>query len=279
MIVVIAGATATGKTKISQQLAREFNGYILNGDSRQVYKELNVGTAKPTEEEIKESKVEHKLFGHVSINENYNLYKYQKEAKEIIKEKEEQGMNTFLVGGTGLYIDSVVYNYKLEESDMKSNFRDLTLEELQEKVGGDLEKLNESDRHNPRRLIRFLERGKRNLKKGKPLNHIYLVLEKEFEEIEKNIDLRIDEMFENGLVEENKELFKKGLHEKVNTIGYVEFRDFFEKKITLEEVRERIFLHTRQYAKRQITWFGRNKDAIWFKDFEEAFLKISESLT
>jgi tRNA dimethylallyltransferase len=269
-IVVIAGATATGKTEIAIKLAQKFNGYIINGDSRQVFKELNIGTAKPTQKEIEKSKVPHKLFGHVSIDKGYNLFKYQQEVRKILKENPQR--TAFLVGGTGLYIDSVVYNYKLTEK--KGNEIDrkilekLTIEELQEKVGEDLEKLNESDRENPRRLIRFLERGSLNYKKGRPLKHIYIVLEKDFSFIEKNIEKRIEKMFKNGLLKENQELFKQGKHGVINTIGYREFREFFEKEITIDEVKKRIFLNTRKYAKRQITWFKRNKNAIWVKDYK-----------
>jgi len=137
MIVAITGATATGKSKLALKLAKEFNGYILNGDSRQVYKELNIGTAKPSSQEIKKSRIEHELFGHVSIEENYNLYRYQKEAFEVLNKKKDK--TTFLVGGTGLYIDSVVYNYKLKEVNEKKEKREelekLTLEELQKKIG------------------------------------------------------------------------------------------------------------------------------------------------
>jgi tRNA dimethylallyltransferase len=279
MIVVLAGPTATGKSEIALKLAKKFNGYIINGDSRQVYKELNIGTAKPSPEEIKKSKIIHKLFGHVNIDEEYNLFKYQKEVNEVLKKHNNK--LAFLVGGTGLYIDSVVYNYELKEyheNSEREKLEKLTLQELQEKIGENLEKMNRSDQNNPRRLIRFIEKKQEFYKKGKPLKHLYLVLERDFDVIEKNIQKRIEEMFKNGLLEENEKLLKKGKHEKINTIGYREFRDFFEKKITLEEVREKIFLNTRKYAKRQITWFKRNKNAIWVKDYEEIYSTILEGI-
>jgi tRNA dimethylallyltransferase len=277
MIVVIAGATATGKSKLALKLAEEFNGYILNGDSRQVFKELNVGTAKPSKQEIEKSNIEHRLYGHVGIDEDYNLFRYQKEAFEILEEKKDK--TAFLVGGTGLYIDSVVYNYKLQENNEKTTLREdlekLSLEGLKKKIGKDIEKLNQSDRENPRRLIRFIEKEKKIFEKGTPLKHIYLVLEKDFSVIEENIKERVEKMFQQGLLEENEELFKKGKHEKINTIGYKEFGEFFEGKITLEEVKEKIILNTRKYAKRQITWFKRNKNAVWVKDYEQAYQNLS----
>ncbi len=274
MIFVIAGATATGKSEIAVKLAQNFNGYIINADSRQVFKELNIGTAKPSTEEIQKTKVQHELFGHVSIDESYNLYRYQKDVKDILEKNKSK--LPFLVGGTGLYIDSVVYNYELKETkeNQRKELEQLTLQELQEKAGGDLERLNESDRNNPRRLIRFLERDKENYKKGDPLNHIYIVLDIEFDVIEKNIKKRINKMFENGLLEENEKLFKEGKHEQINTIGYREFREFFQEKLGLEEVKEKIFLNTRKYAKRQITWFKRNKEdknVFFVKDYDEIY--------
>ena len=281
MIVVIAGATATGKSNLALKLAKNFNGYILNGDSRQVYKELNIGTAKPSIEEIKKSEIEHRLFGHVSIDENYNLYQYQKEAFEVLNEKKDQV--TFLVGGTGLYIDSVVYNYKLQQKNQviekREELEKLSIGELKEKIGEDIVKLNESDRNNPRRLIRFLERGGQNYEKGEPLKHIYLVLDKDFETIEKNIEKRIEDMFNKGLLEENQQLFEKGKHEKINTIGYKEFEEFFKGDITLDEVKERIFVNTRKYAKRQITWFKRNENAIWVKDYDGIYNNLKSLIT
>ena len=268
MIVVIAGPTASGKTDLALKLAKHFDGYILNGDSRQVFKELNIGTAKPTEKEIKRSNLKHKLFGHISIDEDYNLYKYQKDAFDIIKKNKDK--TAFLVGGTGLYIDSIVYNYELKESDTKvrKELENLSVEELQKRVGKNLKVLNQSDQNNPRRLIRFLEKSFEKNQKGLELKHLYLVLDIEKEVLEKRVKERVELMFEKGLLEENKALFEKG--KRVDTIGYKEFDDFFEGKITLNVVKENIFINTKKYAKRQITWFKRNENAIWVKDYKEA---------
>jgi tRNA dimethylallyltransferase len=131
-----------------------------------------------------------------------------------------------------------------------------------------LKDLNESDQNNPRRLIRFLERSFEKNQKGPELKHLYLVLDIEKEVLEKRIKERVELMFEKGLLEENKALFEKG--KRVDTIGYKEFYDFFEGKITLDVVKENIFINTKKYAKRQITWFKRNENAIWVKDYKEA---------
>jgi tRNA dimethylallyltransferase len=272
-IVVIAGPTATGKTDLAIKLSKEFNGYIINGDSRQVFEELNIGTSKPTQEEMKKANVDFFLFGHRSVKEKYNLYQYQKEVFEILEANNARV--AFLVGGTGLYIDSVVYNYTLQQSKSRKNLEGLSIDELKARVGKNLKKLNKSDQNNPRRLIRFLEKDFEVYKKGQPLKHLYLVLQKDFDVLEKEIEERIGRMFENGLLKEN-EILK---NENVNTIGYKEFQEYFEGKISIEEVKERIYINTRKYAKRQLTWFKRNKEAIWIKDFAEALRLCKSFLT
>lgn len=275
-IIVLAGPTATGKTKLSYILAKKYNAYIINGDSRQVYKELSLGTAKPTDEEIARSGIDHYLFGHVSINEEYNLYTYQQDVFNILRENKNQV--AIIVGGSGLYIDSVVYNYKLSQNTQDSKYRSMTLQELQKEVGGSLSELNNSDRKNPHRLIRFLERGKKKYDKGKPLNHFYLVYSKDFKEIEENIIKRIDTMFESGLEEENRR-YKDSKSKALDTLAYTEFKPYFEGKRPLAQVRSDIIVHTRQYAKRQITWFKRNKNVNWISSEKEALLYCDSFLT
>lgn len=273
-IIVIAGPTATGKTKLAVKLAKDFSGYIINADSRQVYKELQIGTAQPSQEEIEKTGIPHYLFGHKSIKEQYSLYEYQKDVKNIFKKNKNSP--AFLVGGTGLYIDSVVHNYNLKEDSFKrSKLEDLSLKELQNIIGEKLQELNESDRKNPRRLIRFIEKDYVNFEKGNELNHLYLVYYTNFEEIEKNIKKRIEEMFNKGLVEENRLL--KG-QKFVETIGYREFEEYFNENITIEELKERIYTNTRKYAKRQLTWFKRNKNTYWIKNYDQAYTKCKKYL-
>jgi tRNA dimethylallyltransferase len=273
-IIVIAGPTATGKTGIATKLAKEFSGYIINADSRQVYKELQIGTAQPSKEDIEKAGVKHYLFGHKSIKEQYSLYEYQKDVMHILKKNKDNP--AFLVGGTGLYIDSVVHNYKLEKIVFeRSKLENLNLEELQDIVGDRLEELNESDRENPRRLIRFIEKGYKHFEKGKELNHLYLIYYNNLTEVEKNIKERIDRMFSEGLIEENINLKE---NEFAETIGYREFEEYFKNNISIEELKEKIYINTRKYAKRQLTWFKRNKDALWVTNYEEAYTKCKEYL-
>jgi tRNA dimethylallyltransferase len=260
-IIVIAGPTASGKSKIAYELASEFDGYIINGDSRQVYKELNIGTAKPTKKDLKG--LTNYLYDFVPITQKYTLWDYQKDVFGVLGK--EKNKLPIIVGGTGLYIDSVIYNYKLPKTTKPDYSKDISL-------------LNESDKNNPHRLISFFQRETLP-EKGAPLNHIYFVLDVEKEILNERIEKRIDEMFKKGLIEENERLYKK--YEGKNlpalkTVGYQEFEGYFEGKKTIEKVKEEMLFHTRQYAKRQRTWFRRNKDVIYIKDIKEIERHLKE---
>lgn len=274
-IVVIAGTTASGKSQLAISLAKKYGGIVINADSRQVYKELNIGTAKPIPDSIDNNGVwyidgiPHYLFGFKSIQSEYNIFEYQKDVFEIIENNPNQ--NIFLVGGTGLYIDSVIYNYKLPELN-KQSFSDLSINELQEKLGDKLHELNQSDRQNPRRLITKLNQLE-SPSKLDAKNTLYLVLDTDKELLNERINFRVEQMIENGLEEEVKELYSKYTNDSLkalDTIGYREFVDYFDHKISIDQVIELIKIHTRQYAKRQRTWFKRNGDAIHIKTEEEA---------
>jgi len=276
-IIVIAGTTASGKSNIAIKLVKKINGVIINADSRQIYKEISIGTAKPTPDRIDNGVfivdgIKHYLYSYISVTEKYNLYRYQKDVFALL-EKLPKDVIPILVGGTGLYIDSVVYNYKLKEKkeDIKTDFDSLNIEKLQKLIGKEkLEKLNESDRQNPRRLVHILKNGLPSIAKGNSLNHIYFFLDVNPEVVKKNIQLRVEEMIKNGLIEENEMIRKKGLNRypALDTIGYQEFDGYFEKEKTIDEVKEEIITHTNQYAKRQRTWFRRNKNVIYAKDFK-----------
>jgi len=276
-IIVIAGTTASGKSNIAIKLAKRINSVIINADSRQIYKEISIGTAKPTPDRIDNGVfiidgIKHYLYSYVSVKEKYNLYRYQRDVFTLL-ERLPKDVVPILVGGTGLYIDSVVYNYKLKEKkeDVETDFDSLNIKELQKLIGKEkLEKLNESDRQNPRRLVHILKHGLPSIAKGNSLNHIYFFLDLNPEVVKKNIRLRVEEMIKNGLIEENEMIRKKGLNRypALDTIGYQEFDGYFEKEKTLDEVKEEIITHTNQYAKRQRTWFRRNKNVIYAKDFK-----------
>jgi tRNA dimethylallyltransferase len=292
-VIVIAGPTASGKSSLAIKLAKDINGYIINADSRQIYKELKIGTAQPVPEIVKDcvwyiDGIKHYLYGHVSAKKRYNLYQYQKDVQRVLDK--ENGM-PILVGGTGLYIDCIVYNYKLKNNIKKDTqysrkeLEKMSLKELQSELTKEtLNKLNSSDRNNPVRLIRAIERGGVNREKGQKLKHLYTVVDINDENLKERIKDRIDLMIEQGLVEEVRNLLDNGFNFEMSamqSIGYNEFEGYFEKEKTLEQVKDEIVLHTLQYSKRQKTWFKRNRNIVKVDGYntlyEEAlkFLSIS----
>jgi tRNA dimethylallyltransferase len=277
-IVVIAGPTASGKTNIALKLAKDIGGYIINGDSRQVYKYLDIGTAKPVfDRQLSDNiyilnGIRHYLFNIVNPKVNFTLFEYQRAVKKVISKTE--GI-PILVGGSGLYIDSVVFNYILTRNDIKDTTLDsMNVSQLQQLAKEYLPLMSNSDRKNKHRLIRAIQRGGVYLKKGKPLSHIYFVMDIKKDILEKRVKERIELMFKDGLLEENISLLEKGYtyEEKgMNSIGYIEFKEYFKNNISLEEVKENIFKNTMSYIKRQRTWFKRNKDSIWVSDEKDIY--------
>jgi len=215
MIIVITGPTATGKTLLSETIAKKYDAIIINADSRQIYKELNIGTAKPKKEELDDN---HYLFDKISITKEYNAFNYQKDVRKIIKDNPNK--NIVIVGGTGLYIKAALYDY-----DFSSNNKDKLLYDA-----------------------------------------LFIGLTTQRDNLYKRIDDRVDVMFKEGLLEEAKNLFTEYSDNKIlnNTIGYQEFKDYFKNKITLDEVKEKIKLNSRHYAKRQYTWFNNQMNINWF---------------
>jgi len=274
-IIVIAGATATGKSEISLKLAKKINGYIINADSRQIYKKINIGSAKPKfDKEISKGVhtldgITHYLYDFVDPKENFTIFDYQDCVNDVLKNT--QGV-PILTGGSGLYIDSVIYNYKLSKNNKNTDLKDKSIEELQESAKEYLPYMSESDRKNKHRLIRAIQREGVNREKGKELNNIYFVIDIEKQILQERIKKRIENMFKEGLLEENISLLKQGYtynDKGMKTIGYIEFKEYFENKISLEDVKERIFKNTMGYVKRQRTWFKRNKNAVWINEPKE----------
>ncbi|KKP65379.1 MAG: tRNA dimethylallyltransferase [candidate division WS6 bacterium GW2011_GWE1_34_7] len=281
-IIVIAGPTASGKSDIAIKLAKKINGYIINGDSRQVYKYLNIGTAKPVfDKQISSDTyildgIRHYLYDFVDPKENFTLFDYQLSVKKILEK--ENGI-PILVGGSGLYIDSVVFNYVLTQNDIfDSTLQSKSIEELKNLAKAYLNDMNESDRENKHRLIRAIQREGVNQKKGDKLNYLYFVLDTQKEILKERVRKRIEKMFDNGLLEENINLLKKGYtynDKGMNSIGYIEFKEYFEKKISLEDVKEKIYSNTLSYIKRQKTWFRRNKESKWINDEKDIYYTAS----
>lgn len=287
-ILVLTGCTASGKSSLALELAKEINGVIINADSRQIYKEISIGTAKPIPDKVENDiwyieNIPHLLYSYISIKEDFNLYRYQQDVFNLLKKLPKE-VTPILVGGTGLYIDAVVFNYKLKKHSEKKDqskrekLQKKDVDQLQKIVGTEkLSKLNISDQNNPHRLIQIIEKGSLpSIEKGEELKHKYFFLDVPKDILNRNIERRVEEMFENGLLEENIEIRKKGLdkYPALSTIGYQEFEKYFKKAGSLEEVKEDIIIHTRQYAKRQRTWFRRNKNVIYVKNLNNILKNI-----
>lgn len=270
-IILIVGPTGTGKTTLSIKLAKKYDAVILNADSTQVYTEPLIATAKIKEHE--KENIEHYLFDVVSLNDDYTLYDYQKDGRRLLDRFISENKNVIIVGGSGLYVKALLYNYVLEDKkEINIDFSEYSNEELKNKV---LALDPESDIHvnNRQRLEGFLkhyyETGK-VIKKtdeinNKLYNFISIGLKSDRETLYKMLDKRVDSMFNEGLLDEAERLYKMNLKNYTNIIGYKELNEYFNGNISLDEAKELIKRNTRRYAKRQFTWFNNQmKDIKWF---------------
>ena len=262
MILAIVGPTGVGKTKMSVELAKAYNAIIINCDAMQVYKNLNIGTAKVTEEE--KQGIEHQLFDIRDVSEEYSVFDYQNDARRLIEENKDK--NIIFVGGTGLYLKAALYDYRFNKEETNNTYDDLSNEELHKLV---LKKDPSSNIHpnNRVRLIRFL--NKTNTEKVEPIplyEHKIIGLTTNRENLYDRINKRVDIMVENGLLEEVKEFYDKKITSKplMGGIGYKELYDYFDNKITLEAALDKIKQNSRHYAKRQYTFFNNQLDVKWF---------------
>lgn len=270
-IIVIAGPTAVGKTKLSIELAKKYHGEIINADAVQVYKGLNIGSAKVTEEE--KENIPHHLFDIKEVDEEYTIYHYQKDCRKKIEEIISRGNTPILVGGTGLYIKSALYDYKLTEEKETNTYDNLTNEELYNTLL-QLDKDIIIDKNNRRRLIRAINYHKENQKsintnKTNKLLYdcIFIGLTTQRNILYDKINNRVDEMITNGLLEEVKSFYEKNIRTKplLNAIGYKELYSYLDKNITLEEAVDKIKKDSRHYAKRQYTFFNHQLPVVWFE--------------
>ena len=282
MIVVIIGPTGIGKTKLSLSLAKKYNAEIINADAIQIYKEMNIGTAKVTDTE----NIPHHLLSIKSVKDNYSVYEYQKDGREILNKLISQNKNIIIVGGTGLYIKALLYDYKFNTEETCETYDNLTNEEILTEIN----KLGTTNVHvnNRKRLIRTLNRLKNNNIEeisGNNLlyDNVYFVgLTTERSVLYDRINKRVDEMVEEGLIEEVKELYDKGINTiPINTaIGYKELYKYFDGSISLEESIDLIKRNSRRYAKRQYTWINNKMDVKWFNvninDFDKTIFEVEE---
>lgn len=270
-VIVITGPTAVGKTKLSIELAKRYNGEIINADAVQVYKGLDIGSAKVTEEE-KEG-IPHHLFDIKEVDEEYTIYHYQKDCRKLIKEVKGRGKPPILVGGTGLYIKAALYDYKLTEEKETNTYDNLTNEELYNKLL-ELDKNIVIDKNNRRRLIRAINYYKENNKSintnttNKLLyDAIFIGLTTDRGILYDKINNRVDIMIKEGLLNEVKAFYDKGIRTKplLNAIGYREIYSYFDGNISLEEAVNKIKQNSRHYAKRQYTFFNHQLPIVWFE--------------
>ena len=269
-VIVILGPTGVGKTKMSIELAKRLDGEIVNADSMQFYKDLNIGTAKIKEEE-KES-IPHHLFDIKEVSDDYSIFDYQKDGRKIIGDILNRKKMPIIVGGTGLYIKALLYDYKLSYEKENNTYDELTTEELYNK----LLKLDKNiiiDKNNRRRVIRainyYLENGTsiNDNKTDKLLyNAVFIGLTTDRELLYDIINKRVDKMLSEGLLEEVKYFYDRKIYTKplINGIGYKELYKYFAKEETLEEAVNKIKRNSRRYAKRQYTFFNNQLPVIWF---------------
>lgn len=282
-IIVITGPTGVGKTKLSVNLAKKLDAEIINADSMQIYKDLNIGTAKITKEE--KENIPHHLFDIKNINEDYSIYDYQIDARNKIEEITSRDKQVIFVGGTGLYIKSVLYDYKLNKENINDNYDNLSCEELY----NELIKLDKDiiiDRNNKRRLIRALNYYKENNKSisnnktDKLLYDVIMIgLTTSRDKLYSIINSRVDKMIDNGLIDEVKYFYDNKIYTKplINGIGYKELYKYFNNEITLDEAVELIKKNSRHYAKRQYTFFNNQLNIKWFDvDFDNFNNTINE---
>ncbi len=278
MIIVITGPTGVGKTKLSLELAKKYNAEIINADSMQIYKELNIGTAKVEDR----MNIPHHLIDIVNISEYYSVFNYQKDARVILDKLLKENKNVIIAGGTGLYISALLYDYKFNEEVNINNYEDLTNEELFNKILS-IDPNTKTHVNNRQRLVRELNRlNNTNIsKEGHNLLYdcIFIGLTTDRENLYSNIDKRVDKMIELGLLDEVKELHKSNIRSRsiMTAIGYKELYMYFDGLISLDEATSLIKKNTRHYAKRQYTWFRNKMNINWFNvDFNNFNNTINE---
>ena len=288
-VIVICGPTASGKTALSIELAKQIHGEIVSCDSMQIYEDMDIGTAKPTPEEMQG--IQHYLIGYVSPEQRYSVADYKADAKKAIKEIIEKGKMPIVVGGTGLYLDSLIYEIEYQDIQLDEEYRKKLEEEVEEKGLEALyerakqidaiaiEKISPNDK---KRILRILEiyhaTGKTKTEqeiesRKKEVEYDYKVyaLDWDRQTLYDRINKRVDMMIEQGLIEEVKQILDKydTFPTAMQGLGYKEVVDYLKGDLTKEEMIEKIKMESRRYAKRQLTWFRKNKQTIWLNAEDE----------
>ncbi len=288
-VIVICGPTASGKTALSIKLAKKINGEIVSSDSMQIYKDMNIGTAKPTKEEMQD--IKHYLIDFISPNQRYSVADYKNDAEKAIQEIIDKGKIPIVVGGTGLYIDTLIYGIDYPKIEFDEEYRN-ELDEREKKEGLnkiyeeakkiDEEAIKKISPNDKKRIFRILEiyhsTGKNKTEqeiisrqKGPKYDYKVFAINIEREKLYERINKRVDIMIENGLIEEVNKLLTKydEFPTAMQGLGYKEVKEFIENKISKEEMIDKIKQESRRYAKRQITWFKKNKQTIWINGLDK----------
>lgn len=288
-VIVICGPTASGKTSLSIELAKQINGEIVSADSMQIYDEMQIGTAKPDEEEMQG--IKHYLIGNIKPTTRYSVSEYKIDAINAIEEILQKGKTPIVVGGTGLYVNSLIYGIDYPEVETDLEYR-AELERIVEEKGLeylynkavqiDPEAMQNISKNDQKRILRVLEIYKEtgktktqleieSRKNGIPYDYKVFALNMPREILYDRINQRVDIMIQKGLVEEVKELYNK-YGEKLTTamqgIGYKEVVEYLKGNLTKEEMIEKIKMETRRYAKRQLTWFRKIENIVWLNALE-----------
>ncbi len=287
-IIVIVGPTGVGKTKLSIELAKKIDAEIINADSVSIYKNLNIGSAKASKEEQEE--VAHHLIDVCSVNDYYSVYNYQKDARRVIEELTKKNKRIIIVGGTGLYIKALLYDYNFSLEKNSSLYEDLSNEEILNKIKAF--NTNEELPHvnNRQRLVRVLNKLENNYvstnnKDVALYPHKIIGLSTKRDYLYERINKRVDLMFDKGLLKEVESLkdYYKTSRVLNTAIGYKEFNKYFTKEKSLEEVEEEIKKNSRHYAKRQYTFFNNQFKVRYFdvnfKDFSKTVEEVLDYIS
>lgn len=297
-VIVLCGPTASGKTSLSIELAKKINGEIISCDSMQIYKDMDIGTAKPTEQE--KQGIKHYLLDFLSPEVRYSVADYKKDAEKAIEEILKKRKVPIIVGGTGLYINSLIYNIGYKDSKIDIDYRNKlekmvvekgleNLYEMAQKI--DPEAMKNISHNDKKRIMRVLEiynetgKTKTELemesRKNEPkYNYIVFALDMDRDKLYERINKRVDIMLKNGLIHEVEKLINtyKIMPTAMQGLGYKEVVEYLKGNCTEEEMVEKIKMETRRYAKRQLTWFRKNKETIWLNGLEEADKNINTIL-
>lgn len=290
-VIAIVGPTGVGKTKLSLAIAKVFNGEVISTDSMQFYKGLDIGTAKIKPEEMRG--IPHHLLDILNPEEEYSVADYQELVRNKIHDLHQEDILPILVGGSGLYVQSVIYDYKFQgkkrEEDNVKEYDGIEVEKLYEMLLEKSPKLAKTvDRFNRRRVLRALEKSDKDIDDtGSELFYsetLIIALNIDRELLYERINKRVDEMISGGLIEEARELFEKDIESQaIKAIGYKELFPYFRGEMPLESCVKIIKRNSRRYAKRQFTWFKNKMDADWFEvdlaNFENTIAEVIDRIT